>query len=493
MTTGRYEKSKLTLTFSAAQPEEKTEEGATMRISPSSRIARTVAGTAAGLAIVGTLAACSSGSSSSSSSSSAAASSGSATASSSASASSSSALTTPTTLTWWAWAPQDKQLVSAFEKLYPAIKINLVNNGSGTTEYTKLQNAIKAGSGIPDIAQIEYYAAPQFALSGSLANLANDGLSSDQSLFSTAVWDSVNVNGELVGLPQDTGPMTLWYNEAIFKKYDLTVPTTWAQYVADAKKLHAANPKEYITSDSGDPGFTTSMIWAAGGHPYVTSGTKNVTINFSSDAGTQKFENMWSPLITGGLLSQIPGWSSQWYTGLANGTIATLVTGGWMGVDLESGVTGAKGNWRVAPIPQYTAGSTATSENGGSSDAVLSASKNQAAAAAFVQWISTGQGAQISANSGDFPAETSILNSSSFQDQAPSYFGGQQINKVLATASSNVLPGWNYLPFQVYANSIYSTTAGQAYVGKSTLSSGLQNWQQQSASYGSAQGFSVTS
>lgn len=456
-----------------------------MRKAPRSRIA--AAGAAAGLALAGALAACSS-----SSSSSGPAASGSSAPSGSASASSlAAALQQPTTLTWWAWAPQDKDLVAAFEKQYPKVKVNLVNAGTGTTEYTKLQNAIKAGSGGPDVAQIEYYALPQFALGGSLADLSSDGLSSDQSQFSTAVWGSVNVNGKLVGLPQDTGPMALFYNKTVFDKYHLTVPATWAQYAADAKKLHAANPKEYITADTGDPGFVTSMIWSAGGHPYATSGSKNVTINMS-DPGTQKFTSLWSPLISGGLLSPIPAWSNQWYTGLANGTIASLVTGGWMGVDLETGVPTAKGNWRVAPMPQWTAGTAATSENGGSSDAVLAGSKNQAAAAAFLQWISTGQGAQISANSGDFPASTTVLNSSSWQDQQQAYFGGQAINQVLSKASSDVLPGWNYLPFQVYANSIFPDTAGQAYTGKSSLSAGLQTWQQQSASYGTQQGFSIT-
>src|SRR5690348_9448583 len=123
---------------------------------PRSRITRTMAGAAAGLAIAGALAACSSSSSSSS------------TAASGTASSSTSVLQTPTTLTWWAWAPQDKQLVTAFEKAYPKIKVNLVNAGNGTAEYTKLQNAIKAGSGVPDIAQIEYYAVPQFALGNSL-------------------------------------------------------------------------------------------------------------------------------------------------------------------------------------------------------------------------------------------------------------------------------------------------------------------------------------
>jgi multiple sugar transport system substrate-binding protein len=461
-----------------------------MPVFPRSRIARTAAGAAAGLALAAVLAACSSPASSPAASASAA---GAASSSGAGSAAAiAAALQQPATLTVWAWAPQDKDIVAAFEKKYPKVKVNLVNAGTATTEYTKLQNAIKAGSGAPDIAQIEYYALPQFALGGALANLGSDGLSGLKSQFGSAVWDSVNVNGELVGLPQDTGPMALFYNATVFAKYKLPVPSTWAQYVADAQKLHAANPKEYITNDVGDPGFLTSMIWSAGGHPYATSGDKGVTINLA-DAGTQKFVSLWSPLITGGLLAPISSWSSQWYQGLTNGDIASLVIGGWMGVDLETSVPGGKGQWRVAPLPQWTSGQAASSENGGSSDAVLASSKNQLAAAGFLQFMDTGDGAQISAASGDFPASATILNSPSFLNVKPAYFGGQAINQVLSQASSDVLPGWSYLPFQVYANSIFPDTVGQAYTGKSSLTAGLQAWQQQSASYGSQQGFSITS
>jgi multiple sugar transport system substrate-binding protein len=402
------------------------------------------------------------------------------------------ALQKPATLTLWAWAPQSKAIVTAFEKKYPKVKVNLVNAGTGTTEYTKLQNAIKAGSGAPDIAQIEYYALPQFALSGSLTDLDSFGLSSLKSQFSTAVWDGVNINGQLVGLPQDTGPMALFYNEKVFAKYHIPVPVTWAEYVADARKLHTANPKEYITNDTGDPGFTTSMIWSAGGHPYATSGTKNVTINLQ-DAGSKEFASLWTPMITDGLVAPITSWTTPWYQGLSNGTIASLVTGAWMPVDLETGVPAAKGEWRVAPMPEWTAGQAATSENGGSSDAILKSSKNQLAAAGFLQYMDEGPGAQISANDGDFPASNTILSSSSFLGATSSYFGGQKINTVLSQAADTVLPGWTYLPFQVYANSIFPDTVGQAYTKKTTLDAGLQAWQQSSASYGTQQGFTVAS
>lgn len=401
------------------------------------------------------------------------------------------ALQKKSTLTVWAWAPQDKDIAAAFEKKYPNVTVNLVNAGTSTTEYTKLQNALKAGSGVPDVAQIEYYALPQFALGGSLQSLDGYGLDSLKSDYPQAVWDAIDINGSLVATPQDTGPMALFYNKKVFDQYGLTVPTTWDQYVADAVKLHAANPKEYITSDNGDPGFTTSMIWQAGGKPFQASSATNVTIN-TQDAGTKKWAAEWDQLEEKGLLSQISGWSTEWFTALGNGTIASLVTGAWMPANLEGSAAAASGDWRVAPMPTYDGGTAASAENGGSADAVMKGSSNALVAAAFVQFMGTDAGEQILADSGGFPAENSILNSSSFQDQAPAYFGGQKINQVLSQAASSVLPGWSYMPFQVYANSIYPDSVGKAYAAKTDILAALDTWYKSSAQYGQQQGFTVT-
>jgi multiple sugar transport system substrate-binding protein len=401
------------------------------------------------------------------------------------------ALQQKSSITVWAWAPQTKDIVTAFEKKYPNVTIKLVNAGTATTEYTKLQNAVKAGSGVPDVAQIEYYALPQFALAGSLANLSDYGLDSLKSDYSSAVWDSVDINGQLVGLPQDTGPVALFYNKKVFDKYGLTVPKTWAEYVTDAQKLHAANSNEYITNDAGDPGFVTSMIWDAGGKPIQTSGT-NVTIN-TQDAGTKQFASTWNQLVGGGLIDPVASWSNQWYTGLGNGDIASLVIGAWMPGNLESGVTAASGDWRVAPMPTWTAGgAAATSENGGSSYAVMKASKNALVAAAFDQFMNAGEGETIFANEGGFPSLNSVLNSSSFLDQAPAYFGGQKINQVLSASASSVIPGWSFMPFQVYANSIFPDSVGKAYSDKSDLNAAITTWLQASATYGQQQGFTVS-
>lgn len=55
-----------------------------------------------------------------------------------------------------------------------------------------------------------------------------------------------------------------------------------------------------------------------------------------------------------------------------------------------------------------------------------------------------------------------------------------------------MLRGWSYLPFQVYANSIFNDTVGKAYVSATTLTSGLKSWQDASVKYGKQQGFSVS-
>ncbi|MCM3615585.1 sugar ABC transporter substrate-binding protein [Microbacterium enclense] len=392
-------------------------------------------------------------------------------------------------ITYWSWTPSAEAQVAAFQAKYPNVKVNLVNAGTNTEEYTKLQNAIKAGSGAPDVVQIEYYAFPQFALSDSLLDLAPYGFGDLESAYASGPWGAVDFDGKIYGLPQDSGPMALFYNKSVFDQYGIAVPTTWDEYYAAAQKLHAADPTKYITADTGDSGFTTSMIWQAGGTPFKADGT-NVTIDLQ-DAGSKKFAENWNRLIEGDLLSSTPSWSDEWFKGLGDGSIASLVIGAWMPGVLESSVEDGAGKWAVAPIPTYD-GKPATAENGGGGQAVTKQSKNPALAAGFLKWLNNDEESlEIFAESGGFPSTTAQLSDPAFVDKESEYFGGQQINQVLTEASGDVVKGFSYLPFQVYANSIYGDTVGQAYSTKGDLNEGLKAWQEQLVTYGNDQGFSV--
>ncbi|WIB25681.1 sugar ABC transporter substrate-binding protein [Curtobacterium sp. MCSS17_015] len=395
------------------------------------------------------------------------------------------------TLTYWSWTPSAKDQVAAFEKAYPKVKVKLVNAGTGADQYTKLQNTVKAGSGAPDVAQVEYYALPQFALSESLLNLSDYGFGDLEDKFAASTWNSVSMDGEVYGLPQDSGPMAMFYNKTVFDEYGIEVPKTWDEYVAAAKKLHEADPEKYLAADSGDAGFTTSMIAQAGGTPFTTDG-EEVTINLQ-DEGTKKWTETWDQLVEQGLLAKTVGWTDDWYKQLGNGQIATMITGAWMPGNLEASVAEAAGDWRVAPMPTYDSGTATTANNGGSAEVVMEQSKNPALAAGFLKWLnSSEESTKVFMESGGFPSTTADLESSAFLEEKPEYFGGQQINKVLVDASKSSDNDFTYLPYQVYANSVYADTVGQSYEKGTSLESGLEAWQDALVKYGKDQGFTVS-
>jgi len=392
-------------------------------------------------------------------------------------------------LTYWTWTPSGEAQAAAFMDAYPKVKVTVVNAGTSTDEYTALQNAIAAGSGAPDVAQIEYYALQQFSLSDGLVDLTQYGFADLEDKFTASTWSAVSLGGGIYGLPQDSGPMVMVYNQAVFDQFGLTVPATWDEFVAAAAALHAADSTRFLTNDAGDPGFAQPLIWQAGGQPYKVDGT-DITIDLQDD-GSQKWADMWNQMLEPGLLAPIPTWSDDWWKGLSNGSIASLIIGAWIPGILEGSVPEGSGDWRVAPVPSYD-GSPATAENGGSAQSVVKQSANPALAAAFVRWLnSSDDSVGVFLESGGFPSTTADLNSEEFLGLESDYFGGQKINEVLVAASENVIEGFEYLPFQVYANSIFPDTVGNAYIELSDLNAGLAAWQDPLVEYGNAQGFTV--
>jgi multiple sugar transport system substrate-binding protein len=393
-------------------------------------------------------------------------------------------------ITIWSWEPTLDTVVAAFEEEHPNVDVNLVNAGTGNDHYTALQNAIAAGSGVPDIAQLEYFSLPQFALSDAVQDLSGYGAGDLEDTFNTGPWNSVQANEGIYGLPMDSGPMALFYNQEVFSKHNVEVPTTWEEYVDAARALHEADPNVYIANDTGDAGLATSLIWQAGGRPFQVDGT-DVTIDFS-DEGTTKFTETWQQLLDEDLLAPITSWGDEWYQGLGNGTIATLATGAWMPANFTSGVPSASGQWRAAPLPQWEDGENVSAENGGSALTITEASTQGALAYAFLEYANVGDGVQMRVDEGAFPATAEALESEEFLGDEFEYFGGQKANEIFAESAQNVAEGWSYLPFQAYANTIYNDTAGQAYVSSTPLSEGLKNWQDASIRYGSEQGFTVS-
>ena len=160
------------------------------------------------------------------------------------------------------------KIVAIWNKAHPDIQVQVQTQSGGDAELTKLLTAAKAGNP-PDLAQVEYQVLPTLVSSNYLADISQyDGsLKSD---FPAGNWNQVTLGSNaLYGVPQDAAPMALFYRADLFKKYGLTVPTTWAQFAADATKLHSEAPGVYLGSFSSRRPGRVRRADAAGGRAVV--------------------------------------------------------------------------------------------------------------------------------------------------------------------------------------------------------------------------------
>jgi multiple sugar transport system substrate-binding protein len=399
----------------------------------------------------------------------------------------------PVTITFWSWVPNLQQAVNLFEKSHPNIKVKLENVGAAAAEYTKLTTALKAGSGAPDVVQIEYAFLPQYILTGKLVDLSQYGANDIKNDFVPWTWAQVSQGGKVYAIPQDSGPMGMLYREDIFKKYNLPVPTTWDQFAQEAIQLHKANPRIYMTDFPPSNGtWFTSLAWQAGSQPFVVNGT-NLKINID-DAPALKVADYWSNLVKAGAVSKLVDFTNDWYAGLQNGTIATWITAAWAPTDLAGFASKSAGLWRAAPLPQWTAGAQASSNWGGSTDAVTTQSQHPKEAAEFAEWLNSNPASAqlLSQKLFLFPAQLSVLSSSTFNTPS-SFYGGQNVNQVFATSSQHVNTSFQWSPFQDYVFTQLGNQLSSAVAGKITFEQALHNTQKTVVSYAQAQGFTVSS
>ena len=140
-----------------------------------------------------------------------------------------------TEISVWSWEPSMGEVIRRFEKANPDIRVEWTN----ISGYENLNTAIQDGYGTPDVAQIEYYALPQYEVSGQLLDLTDRTGSDYASFFTLGTWSSVQLAGRVYALPMDSGPMGFFYNEDVFQQagVDATQIKTWNDYYEAAKKL----------------------------------------------------------------------------------------------------------------------------------------------------------------------------------------------------------------------------------------------------------------
>ena len=395
-------------------------------------------------------------------------------------------------LTFASWVPNLQPVIDMFNKSHPNIQVKWESVPAGANgTYAKFFTEITAKNA-PDLGQVEYQFLPTFEATGGLLDMSQYGASSIKNDFVPWTWNQVTQGSSVYAIPQDTGPMAMYYRADLFKKYNIPVPQTWADYATAAAKLHAANSSYYITDfPPKEAGQYLGLEWQAGAQPFQINGNSwKVALN---DSTSKMVASYWQGLLDKKLVKTDPDFTQAWYTDLQNGGAATWISAVWGANTILSNAPSTSGDWAVAPMPQWTAGQNSAGNWGGSTTVVFKNTQHPKEATEFATWLNTNadsvngmvQGAQL------YPALTSALGSPA-SDAVKKFYGGQDIFSTFQKISSNVNVNFQWGPTMNQVFTDLGDNFTNATEGKTTLPAALDAVQASTVAAMQKQGFTVS-
>jgi multiple sugar transport system substrate-binding protein len=399
-----------------------------------------------------------------------------------------------TKITFWAWVPGLGRAVNAFNKSHPSICVTQEDVGAGDPEYVKISDALKAGSGAPDVAEVEFDELPSYEITHNVVNLVKYGANQYKSDFVPWAWSEVSQGSSVYAMPSDSGPMGFYYNSKELAKFHISPPATWAQFAADAAKLHKADPADYLTNFAGtDLQWILSLMSQDNAFPFRYTGGSNVTIDWTGPA-QMKFAAYWQKMLASRDLNAVTDMAATAFADMDKGNDASWLASAWGPSYFAPDAKSSVGDWRSAPLPQWTAGADVAANWGGSTYPVFSQSAHPAQAAEFSEWLTANSASWNIVKtppSSLFPTFVPLLNSSSFKDLTYPISGSSTPN-VAFTAAAPKIASVEWPPFMTYALTESATTFAGVMDGKTTLQQTFANFQSQLVSYAKSQGFKVT-
>jgi multiple sugar transport system substrate-binding protein len=347
----------------------------------------------------------------------------------------------PVKLTYWSWAPNMDKVAAIWNKKNPDITVTVSKQASGGEIVAKLITAKKAGNA-PDLIQVEYQSLPTLVSNEVLADISKYAKSA-KSEFAEGLWAMVTLGTDAVyAIPQDSGPLMFYYREDLFKKHGLTVPTTWDEFATTARAAKKAVPDAYLTTfSSNDSGLFAGLAQQAGAKWWTVDSSGKWTVAIDDEA-TKKVAEFWGGLVQEGAIDNQPMYTPAWNNALNKGTHLAWVSAVWAPGVLVSSAPDTKGKWRMAPLPQWSAGENVTGSWGGSSTGVSTDSKNAEAAAKFANWLNTDPEAlaALVKEAGIYPAATkgqsgSVLTTPAFFPNQTDFY--DTAAKVAATTAAS--------------------------------------------------------
>lgn len=353
-------------------------------------------------------------------------------------------------------------IVAKWNKDNPNIQVKATKfDGAAQDMIKKLATDVKAGAA-PDLAQVGYAELPEVFNQGLLQDVTEEA-AKYKDHFAEVPFSMMQIGGKAYGLPQDTGPLTYFYNAKEFEKLGITVPKTADELIETAKKTAAQG--KYIMTFTPDEAMMMMSGQAGASGPWYKVDGNSWVVN-TQTKGSKAVADVYQQLIDNKAALTNPRWDASFDNSIQSGQLIGTVAAAWeapLFID-SAGGTGA-GEWKVTQLGDWFGNGTKTGANGGSGVAVLKGSKHPAEAMEFLDWFNTqvddlvSQGLVVAATTAD--AKT--------PQKWSDYFSGQDVMAEFKTANDN-MGDFTYMPGFSAVGAAMKQTAAKAADGSAKVS-----------------------
>lgn len=308
------------------------------------------------------------------------------------------------TLNFYDWTDEQsymKQVINAFEKANPNIKVT--TNFIPSSDYAqKLLVNLSTGVGMDVFTTASTTGLAEYASKNVLEPLDQLASSSDLSGIKDAI-DQAKYNNHIYGLPYRTDKWVLYYNVDLFKKAGIPAPNsswTWKKYEEVAKQLTSGSGKNKVYGSLSYQ--ATSTWWRVLAN---IEGANNPLNPNDLQKFKQALQYNYNLTYTDGAqqpYNQLVGNAGSDYTArFLQGKTAMMFNGDWEVQMLNQAIQqkGAKLNYDIAPLPHWT-GTQPASTGTFTEVMVNKKSSHMAAAEKLAEFIASEKAAKIFAGNG---------------------------------------------------------------------------------------------
>lgn len=256
--------------------------------------------------------------------------------------------------------------------------------------HNKLMMSLQAGSGAPDICDIEIGQFPNYTgddcplydMTEALAPYEEDLVTARLDVYSKA-------DGSRIGVPTHVGAAVMYWNASIFEEYglDYTSVKTWDDYTALGEQLkEASNGEVYLTSvDTGG----TDWVWIAMaeyGEDWTGGPGGEVNVQLESVEKLLTMQQQW--LNDGIAMISTDGHTDTdgCRATILEGKIASFPKAMWYMSRFLDYMPDETGKWDITTIPVFEEGQKCSVGIGGTGTVVTNQCADQALAAEWLAW-----------------------------------------------------------------------------------------------------------